>query len=83
MNRLMLTVIAGCMSAALTGAYAADADKKAPTSVPEAGPAASGAPTTKGAPPAAARAPAAAGSASGMDDTKGPRTRRAARAEKG
>ena len=110
MKKVILALVAGCMSAALAGAYAAtgspaDSDKagrqgpgtaagEAGASVPSPGKAGPGA--TKGAAaPSAAPAPAAAPPASAggssaaassgapMDDGKGRRTRRAARAEKG
>lgn len=111
MKKLMLTVIAGCMSAALASAYAAtgspaDSDKagrqgpgtaagqqgatdpNAPSKAGTKGGAAATAPgaaaSSTGAGASATTSPgAAAGSAGGMDDTKGRRTRRAARAEKG
>src|SRR5688572_12011561 len=55
MKTLMLTAIAGCMSMALAVAYAAEADKKGPVSVPE-----TGAIPPKGEPGAAPKGKAAA-----------------------
>jgi uncharacterized protein YraI len=120
MRKLMLAVIAGCMSAAVAGAYAAqgspaDTDKAGRagpgTSAGEMGAAkpgtttpgstsGSGMGTSKGGSSTTGAASsttggsssagstsgssgAAAGSSTGTDDTKGRRSRRAARAEKG